>query len=78
MEMGEYNRSEKFSHYIEKLEFFFIANGIEDTPENSERQKAMLLSIIKSKTYGLVRDLLAPNRVTDKSYSEIEIKKQHF
>ena len=71
--MEEYTESEKFFHYIERLELFLATKGIEDTPENTGRRKAILQNDIASKTYGLVRDLLA----TDKNYSEIALKK-HF
>ena len=77
--MEVYTRCEEFSHYMERLEFFFTANGIEDTPENAGRTKAILVSVIGSKTYGLFSDLLVPNRPTDKSHSEIaEFLKNHF
>ena len=61
---------------MNRLEFFFTDNGIEDTPENAGRRKVVLQSVIVCKTYGPVGDLLDPNRSTDKSYSEIvEVKK---
>ena len=68
--MEEDTGSEEFSHNMKRLEIF-TANSTEDTPENSGRRKAFLVSVIRSKTYGFVRDLLAPNRPIDKSYSEI-------
>ena len=69
----------EFSYYMERLEFFFTANGIEDVPENVGKRKPIQLNIIGNKSYGHVKDLLAPNRSTSKSYSEIdEILKYHF
>ena len=52
--MVEYTGSEESSLYMERVEFFFTANGIENTPENVGRRKAILLSVIGSKNYGLV------------------------
>ena len=57
--------------YMGRLELFFTANGIDDTLDNAERQKTILLSVIGSKNYGLVRNLLAPKKTTDASYLEI-------
>ena len=72
MKMKEYTN---FSEYIEKLEFFFT--GIEDSPENSGRRKAILLSILVSKT--ILKIYWPPNILTDKRYSEIvEVLKNHF
>ena len=77
--MREYTECEEFSHYMKRLEFFFTINGIEDTPENAGRWRAILLSVIGSKTYGFVRNLLTPNGPTDKTYSEIVgVLKNHF
>ena len=76
--MEEYTRSKEFPHYMEKLEFF-TTNNIKDTPENAGRRKLILLSVKGSNTYGLIGDLLVPNRLTDKSYSKIvEVLKTYF
>ena len=63
--MVEYTGSEEWSQYMETLEFFFIANGIDNTPENAGRWKAILLSVTGSKNYGLIRNLLAPKKTID-------------
>lgn len=44
---------------------------INGTLENTGSGIAIRLSVIESKNYGLVPDLLAPNRSTEKSYAEI-------
>ena len=69
--MEEYTGSEEFSYYMERLEYFFTSNSIEKPPENTERRKGIPLSVIEGKVYGIDRDLLAPNKLTDKSYSEM-------
>ena len=83
--MEKYIEFKKWFQYIKRLTFFSTTNSIEDAPENAERRKAILLSIIRSKTRGLVRNSLAPNRPINKSYSEIveilkkkQRKKKHF
>ena len=70
---------EEWSQYVERLEFYFTANSIENTTENAGRRKAILLSAIGGKTYGLLRDLLAPDRPSDKTYDEVvEMLKKQF
>ena len=52
----EFNpEKERISAYLERVELFFIANGVEDA-----KQVATLLSVIGGKTYALLSDLLAP------------------
>ena len=53
---------ESFSAYHERIELFFVANEI---PE--ERQVAVLLSIIGTKNFSLLRDLLSPETPSSKS-----------
>ena len=72
--MEEYNGSEEFSHYMERLEFFFTTNSIDDVSENVGRRKAISLSVIGSKIYGIIGDLLALNRLTE----IVEVLKNHF
>ena len=43
--------------YLERVELFFVANNVED-----RKQVATLLSVIGSRTYALLSDLLAPRR----------------
>ena len=75
----EYTGSKEWSQYMKRLEFFFTANGIDNTLDNAGRWKAILLSVIRSKNYGLVQNLLAPKKKTDASYVEIiEVLKNHF
>lgn len=80
--MGVYGKIEEFSggkeqvQYIEQLEFFFTANAIADSEENAGRRKAILLSVISSKTYSI---LIAPAKLVDNSYKEIvNALKTHF
>ena len=74
--MEEYTGDgEEWGQYVERIEFYFTANSIENTAENAGRRK-VLLSVMGGKTYGLLRDLLAPS---DKTYDEVvEVLKKHF
>ena len=60
--------------YIERLEQFFQANDIA-----VEKQVATLLSVMGAATYGLLRNLVQPNKSKDKTFDEIvAILKEHF
>ena len=59
----EFNpKKERISAYLERVELFFIANGVKDA-----KQVATLLSVIGGKTYALLRDLLASDKPSSKS-----------
>ena len=45
--LTEDDMQEDWSEYIERLEFYFEANGVSD----GEKQRAILLSVCGSKTY---------------------------
>ena len=49
--------------YSERLEHYFIANDIEE----NEKRRAILLSAVGAKSYQLIRNLVRPNKPTDKS-----------
>lgn len=73
--MGEFiPKAESWSAYIERLEQFFVANDI-----SQEKQVATLLSVMGATTYGLLRNLIQPERPKDKSYKDIvDLLKSHF
>ena len=50
--------------YLERMEVFFMANDA--------KQPAVLLSCIGSKTYSIVKNLLAPALLSSKSYAELK------
>ena len=67
--------SEQWSHYIERLEFFFIANDI----TTNDRKKAVILSVCGAETYKLLRSLCAPNNPSEKTYDQLKVlMKQHL
>ncbi|PFX20902.1 Retrovirus-related Pol polyprotein from transposon 17.6 [Stylophora pistillata] len=57
---------EKWETYVERMEQFFSANNIDE-----DHQVPTLLSLIGSKTYTLLRDLLTPDKPATKSFREI-------
>lgn len=64
-----------FESYVERMDFFFTANSITD----SDKKKATFLSLCGPNTYEIIRSLVAPAKVSEKTYDEIitELKK-HF
>ena len=74
--IGEFNRAEEedWTAYCERLEQYFLANDV----ESAEKQRAILLSVCGAATYQLVRNLVAPDKPTDKSFDEIvKLVKEH-
>ena len=64
---------EPITAYLERVELYFSANGI------GEDKKLVLLSVIGPKTYGVLRNLLAPSRPQEKKFSEVtEVLIRHF
>lgn len=59
--------TQTWEEYVEILDYFFIANRIED----ADRKRAILLSSVGSRTYSLMRMLLSPGKPGDKSYDEL-------
>ena len=53
--------------YCERLEQFFQANGV----ATAEKQRAVLLSVCGSPTYLLIRNLVSPDKPTDKTYVQL-------
>ena len=71
---GEFKESdESWTQYVEQLEQYFLANEITD----GKKQRAILLSVCGSKTYGLLRDILQPKKPADTEIKDIieELKK---
>ena len=53
--------------YCERLEQFFQANGV----ATAEKLRAVLLSVCGSPTYLLIRNLVSPEKPTDKTYVQL-------
>lgn len=58
---------EDWVSYCERLEHYFTANDVDD----AGKQRAILLSVCGATTYQLIRNLVAPAKPVDKSFSEL-------
>ena len=74
-QLEEFNpRTDSWQAYVERANLYFQANGISE-----EKQLPVFLSSIGGKTYGLLRNLMAPTLPKDKPLDEvIAILKKHF
>ena len=66
---------DNWSEYVERVEQYFIANGIND----ADKKKGTLLTVIGSEAYRLLRNLVAPAKPAEKTFAEIvEVLKKHL
>ena len=66
--LDEFNEGqEEWRSYMERVDNYFTANDIVDT----DKKRANLLSACGAQTYKLVRSLVAPQKPTKFSYSEL-------
>ena len=74
--LNEYDSSkETWNNYVERLEYFFLANAIDD----ADKRKAILLSASRPEIYTLFRNFCSPLSPADKSYVELkELIKRHL
>ena len=74
--IGEFDRTqEDWVSYCERLEQYFVANDV----KNADKQRAILLSVCGASTYQLIRNLVAPNKPTEKTFAEIvKLVKDHY
>ena len=80
--MASYGKLEEFDSekeewqlYMERLDQYFLANGITD----AAKQKAIFLSVCGSKTYSLLRGLVHPEKPGDKSLHDLQkVLTEHY
>ena len=65
--LREYSAEEDWLQYCERLEFYFVANGVED----AAKKKATLLAACGASTYKLMCDLVSPAKPKDKTFEEL-------
>ena len=66
--IGEFDPDrEDWTSYTERLEQYFTANDVKD----AGKQRAILLSVCGPTSYQLIRNLVAPNKPTEKTFAEI-------
>ena len=56
---------EDWTQYIERMEFYFLANGVTD----AGKQRAILLSTIGAQAYKVLRNLISPSAPSERSLS---------
>ncbi|UYV70680.1 K02A2.6-like, partial [Cordylochernes scorpioides] len=75
LENFDLSKPEGWIAYLERINFYFVANGI----EKIEQKKAILLTLIGPETFSLARSLAAPKPLNDIDYSElIKLLTGHF
>ena len=74
--VSEFNSAqEDWRSYAERLEQYFAANDVKD----EDKMRAILLSVCGPSTYRLMRNLCAPAKPTEKSYSQlVKLVADHF
>ena len=66
---------EVWTHYVERLEYYFLANGI----TAADKKRAVLISVMGSDAYRLLRSLISPSKPSEKSFAQImEVLKDHY
>lgn len=59
---------------MERLELYFIANSVKD-----DTKVPMLLTVVGSKTYSTLRNLISPEKPSGKKFEEIiKVLRSHF
>ncbi|KAF2898925.1 hypothetical protein ILUMI_07250 [Ignelater luminosus] len=72
--LSEFNPADNWTIYQERLEQFFVANGVAQDPK-----VAVLLTLIGSKAYGVLRDICDPQKPSELSYDSLcQILTQQF
>ncbi len=65
---------EQWLTYVEMFEDFVRANGI-----GGEKKLAVFLSVMGPTTYGLLRSLISPEKLGEKTYDQtVEVLQTHF
>ena len=73
--LDEYNETEHWRHYIERVNLFFDGNEITDPA----KQRSLFRVSVGAKTYKLIRSLVALEEPKDKSYEALEkLAQEHF
>ena len=73
--LDEFNETEDWRHYIERVNHFFEANEITDP----DKRRSIFLVCVGAKTYKLVRSLVATEDPKDKSYEYLaKLLQDHF
>ncbi|KAK3747895.1 hypothetical protein QZH41_001360 [Actinostola sp. cb2023] len=72
--IDEYQETEDWGIYVERLNHYFEANDI----KSEDKQKSIFLATVGAKTYKLIRNLFTPDQPKDKSYEDLTKRLQEF
>ena len=74
--IGKFQPSvEDWTQYVERLEFFFAANGITTV----EKKRATLLAVVGPTTYKLLRSMVASNKPGEVAFNEmVKVLSDHY
>ncbi|KAF2892439.1 hypothetical protein ILUMI_13737, partial [Ignelater luminosus] len=64
--LSEFNPADNWTIYQKRLEQFFVGNGVAQ-----DRKIAVLLTLIGSKAYGVLRDICDPQKPSELSYDSL-------
>ncbi|XP_022798026.1 uncharacterized protein LOC111336238 [Stylophora pistillata] len=71
--------STNINRYLERLEQYYIANGVRADTGERFRRRGALISVIGSKAYDVLSDLCSPEAPSEKTYGDLAtILKDHF
>ena len=66
-QVGEFHTGEEdWRSYLERLQYYFAANNV-----GAEKQRDTLLCCIGRETFGLLKALVAPAKLSDKTFKEL-------
>jgi len=74
--IGEFDhQKEDWTAYSERLVEYFTANDVGETV----KKRAILLSVVGASTYQLIRNLVAPQKPTEKSFDDlVKLVQEHY
>ena len=68
--LPEFYDGEDWREFIKRLDAYFFANTITGNGAE-EKKRVLLLTVCGSKTYSLMKNLLAPRKPTEKLYKKL-------
>ena len=71
--------STNIDRYLERLEQYFVANGVPADSTDRHKRRATLISVMGAKAYDVLSDLCSPSTPSQKTYAQLAtILKDHF
>ena len=71
--------STNIDRYLERLEQYFVANGVPEDSTDRHKRRATLISVMGAKAYDVLSDECSPSTPSQKTYAQhATILKDHF